>query len=61
MSTTSKKKSKPIVTEAIQQTLAKEKLAERESADLGAKLDHHNSDILGQQRNRLAHPHDPGS
>ena len=61
MSNTTKKKSKPIVTEAMKQTLAREELAERESADLGAKLDHHNAEILGLQRNRLAHPHDSGS
>lgn len=37
------------------------KFTAADAADLGAKLDHQNADLMGQVPARMIHPHNPGS
>jgi hypothetical protein len=61
MSTKTKKILTLASSHAKKNALAKAKFTESDAANLGAKLDHQNADLLGQQTDRLAHPHNPGS
>jgi hypothetical protein len=38
-----------------------EKSVELHSSNDGKALDHHNADMVGEQRRRINHPHDDGS